>query len=165
MLCSYIIDLHLTHHARTAFVAQEVLFQEPPNANCACQDDVLVYQCRVVGPGSTKWNGTAFSCNDNEIILRHSLYGGPGGTSGECNNGAIVGRSLEVAGNRYTSQLSVSVGDEVSSNTTVRCVYNGNTAQVIGTSTLKIVSGILYVCTSYHSYLKECIGCYYTIVN
>ena len=139
-------------------VAQEVLFEAPPNANCACQGDMLVYRCRVVGPGSTKWNGTAFSCNDNEIILRHSVYGGPGGASGECNSGAIIGRSVEVAGNRYTSQLSVSASDKVSSNTTVRCVYNGNTAEVIGTSTLMIVSGTLYVYySSHHSYVKECI--------
>lgn len=139
-------------------IAQEE-FIAPPNAQCACQGDILVYTCRAVGAGSTKWNGTAFSCdssNSNDITLRHSFYNDPGGTSGECNDGAIVGRSVRVDGLRYTSQLTVTIDGRVSSNRTVMCVFD--IERVIGTSTLEIVSGDLvavsysYIATSSHTH-------------
>ena len=52
-----------------------------------------------------------------------------------------MGRSVGFDGVQYTSQLSVTIGDKVSSNRTVMCVFN--IERVIGTSTLKIVSGDL----------------------
>ena len=54
------------------------------------------------------WQGAeVFDCPDfsNEILLRHINFGSS--VMGECNAGAIVGRSLRVDGNCYTSQLSV----------------------------------------------------------
>ena len=54
------------------------------------------------------WLGDGvFDCPDffNEILLRHTNFGSS--VMGECNAGAIVGRSLRADGNRYTSQLSI----------------------------------------------------------
>ena len=54
------------------------------------------------------WQGAqVFDCPDfsNEILLRHNNFGSS--VMGECNAGSIVGRSLRVDGNRYTSQLSI----------------------------------------------------------
>ena len=54
------------------------------------------------------WQGAeVFDCpaHSNEIALRHTNFGSS--VMGECNAGAIVGQSLRVEGNSYTSQLSV----------------------------------------------------------
>ena len=122
------------------------------NVNCACLGDVLTYTCTAVGGGSTRWTGTAFDCaaRSNEIILRHSLYTTESGTSGGCNGGAIVGQSLGVNGNCYTSQLNVTIGNSLISTRTVQCTYYGNTkVTVIDESSLTVVSGIFDGCNSH----------------
>ena len=54
------------------------------------------------------WQGAGvFDCpnHSNEIVLRHINFGSS--VMGECNAGAIIGQSLRVVGNCYTSQLLV----------------------------------------------------------
>ena len=77
----------------------------------ACPGDTLIYECTVTGGpgGATVWTGTAFNCTMNEISLVHSRFSTSTGAFGQYNNGAIVGHSIGVEGNNYTSQLSITV--------------------------------------------------------
>jgi hypothetical protein len=102
-------------------------------SGCLCPGDILTYQCTVVGRGLTVWIGNAFICpsNNNEIALLHRRFESENGTSNSCNNGAIVGRSLAVEGNNYTSQLNVTITPETAG-TTVECISdNGTTTMLI----------------------------------
>ena len=98
-----------------------------------------------MGNGTTLWEGTAFDCPStmNEIILRHSQFSMPGGTSKGCNHRAIMGRSLRVENNHYTSQLNVTVSASLN-NKTVQCVHNSDrgTSTVVGNGSLYVISGI-----------------------
>ena len=70
------------------------------------------------------WQGDGvFDCPDfsNEILLRHINFGSS--VMGECNAGAIVGRSLRADGNRYTSQLSV-VYNEQFNGKNITCAHD-----------------------------------------
>ena len=69
------------------------------------------------GPGqSTTWTGTAFNCLAGEIVLIHSRHLI---AAGECNDGAIVAMGISVEGNRYTSQLNVTVTPDIVGKTIV----------------------------------------------
>ena len=99
---------------------------------CVCPGDRLTYRCTVqeIAFGATIWNGTAFSgCLQNEILLQHHQFIQPGGgSSGVCNNGAIVGQSLGVQGNNYTSQLNVTITPETAGKT-IMCSYDALNGQ------------------------------------
>ena len=102
----------------------------------------MTYTCTSMGGGSTQWEGSAFDCSSsmNEIILRHSQY--TGGTSDTCNNGDIMGKSVDVRGSSYTSQLTVTVDRDLSHNVTIKCTHNADQGQIIiGVSSLVTVSG------------------------
>ena len=102
---------------------------------------MLTYVCTIVGDGSTLWEGTAFDCPENGILLRHNLFNSTGGVTRICNRGAIVGRSVRVDNGCYTSQLNIRVtGDFALNNKSIRCVHNA--VEVIGTSTLMILQGM-----------------------
>ena len=109
----------------------------PDNTQCACPGDLLTYTCTVVGGTTTLWEGTAFNCpmTTNEIILLHGNFANIGGTSGDCNNRAILGRSLRVEDSCYTSQLNVTVSASLN-NKTVQCVHISS----MGTSTVGVAS-------------------------
>jgi hypothetical protein len=82
--------------------------------DCPCPGQNLTFECTIVGGGTTVWQGAGvFDCPDfsNEILLRHINFGSS--VMGECNAGAIVGRSLRVDGNCYTSQLSVAYSERL----------------------------------------------------
>ena len=103
---------------------------------------MLTFTCTAVGPGSTLWEGSAFECNENGdgILLRHERFAT--GVSGTCNNGAIVGRSLEVVDDCYTSQLNVTVSSDLNNKTLV-CTNSGNAGvNTIGSTALSIMQGI-----------------------
>ena len=111
---------------------------------CICPGDQLTYNCTVQGSlsGATIWSGTDFSgCQQNEILLQHHQYTRPGGSTGTCNNGAIVGQSLGVQGNNYTSQLNVTITPETAGRT-ITCAYDALTGQDITIKFSKIIPGI-----------------------
>ena len=81
----------------------------PANAACACPGEVLTYTCTIDGGNATIWRGSAFECARNAITLLHHDF--IDGTSGKCNNGAILGQSVNVDGTYYTSQLNVTVSN------------------------------------------------------
>ena len=97
-----------------------------------------------MGGGNTVWRGSAFNCSSkaNQIILRHSRFGASaGGTSGSCNNGAIVGQSVGVEnGQCFISQLRVSVSETLNSRA-VRCDYSAIDETLIGAAVLNVISG------------------------
>ena len=111
-------------------------------SNCTCPGDVVVYNCHVNGIGFTIWRGSAFDCTNSQILLRHSSFGN-GGTMGQCNSGAIVGRSLGVNLDEliYSSELRVNLAsDPELIGRTIECVYrnSGGNEMVIGSATIQI---------------------------
>ena len=96
-----------------------------------------------MGVGSTQWTGTALNCT-NALIFRHSRFNSET-VSGQCNNGAIVGRSLEVIeDNSYVSELTVNISVSLD-NKTVQCIHNSQEGPyIIGTSTLTVLKGLSY---------------------
>ena len=100
-----------------------------------------MYNCTVVGGGSTLWTGRDFDCpsTNNEIVLLHSEFQGE---IGDCSNGTIVGRGLRVEpGNVFVSQLRVTVTLN-SAGATVQCIYNnGASSTLINSSTISLISG------------------------
>ena len=102
-----------------------------------------MYECTVSGSGTTIWDGSAFRCPGDRVILRHSQF--KSGTSDSCNGGEIVGHSIGVVGNVcFTSQLNVTVGSNMDGET-VSCTHNvdANTT-VVGMHTIAITTG--YYC-------------------
>ena len=75
-----------------------------------------------MGGGSTIWRGSAFTnCPNNFINLCHSLFNGSERVvTGDCNDRAIIRRSIGVVDNCYTSQLSVIVSTDLN-NETIQC--------------------------------------------
>jgi hypothetical protein len=119
----------------------QVLVQLNSSSCGVCAGQQLLYECTVVGPGTTVWEGSVFRCAGGSILLSHSQFSS--GTSDVCNNGAIVGRSLSVVDNNcYSSQLSITT-DTTMDGETVQCVYNNRSSDIIiGTRTIDIITGI-----------------------
>ena len=117
----------------------------PNDTRCACVGKELTYTCTAVGGGSTLWTGTAFDCSNNWINLRHSLFSDPNrGATGDCSGGALVGQSIGVTGNCYTSQLHVRVAADMN-NETINCDHRpGTEINTIGESTLIVMTGKYY---------------------
>ena len=115
----------------------------PQDAQCACIGMELTYTCTAVGRGSTLWTGTAFDCTNHWINLRHSLFNDSNrGATGDCSGGALVGQSIGVMGNCYTSQLHVRVAADMN-NETINCDHRpGTEINNIGQSTLIVMTGI-----------------------
>ena len=96
---------------------------------CACPGDNLIYRCTVYGDvnGATIWNGTAFNgCALDEILLLHRHFTPTEGPTGICNNRDIVGQSLGIQGNNYTSQLNVTITPSTAGKT-ITCAYDALT--------------------------------------
>lgn len=75
-----------------------------------------------------------------------------GGTSGSCNGGNIVGRSVGVAenGQSYTSLLNVTYNSALSGET-IMCVHTTSTSNmVIGRSTIpEVLTGTTIIIVTY----------------
>ena len=82
-------------------------------SDCLCSEHHLLFECTTVGPVATVWQGSAFLCENNNILLRHSQYVSPQGATGECNNGAIGAHSVGVQRNCFVSQLNVSLSSNL----------------------------------------------------
>ena len=102
---------------------------------------ILIYDCSVVGEGSTVWTGFGFDCPSSGdcIILRHITKYNT--TSGTCNDGAITGRGVSVDGDCFTSQLKISYTPDLKG-TNVTCIYdNGSINVIIGTTPIVYIPG------------------------
>ena len=109
----------------------------------------IIFQCTVNGSirrgGSTVWKGTAFS--DCEITLQHLRFSRAANTSeslqGQCDNGhmTLIGRSVRVENESYTSQLEVLVKpghDEIPlKKFNIKCVHDNGSVEIdIGSITI-----------------------------
>ena len=77
----------------------------------------------MIGAGITVWNSIFFDCQDgrNEIQLRHSQYNDVDSPPyGRCNHGAVIAKSIGVIDNCYTSQLIVTIWEDMV-NKTIEC--------------------------------------------
>ena len=93
-----------------------------------------------MGGTATRWRGTALDCPLG-ITLRHSQFAA-NQESGTCNNGDIVGRSIGVVNDCYTSQLNVSVRESFN-NKTVQCALTlSEGTRTIGESLFRVALGM-----------------------
>ena len=126
-------------------VVEKGLCDLTKTSSCTCPNGVLTYTCVVNGLGFTIWQGSAFECSaqGNRILLRHMSF--TSDTMGRCNGGGIVGRSLGVSEDVYTSQLTVTVTQNLI-NRIIECAYspNGVTATPIN-STIIAISGMINI--------------------
>ena len=101
--------------------------------DCGCPGHNTSYICTAVGGVITVWGGTAFDCTGrNEISLRHNEFEN---AVGECNDGAIVGYSIQTAENFYTSRLDVRLSADLQGRT-VTCSVDDGTVTLLGTVVL-----------------------------
>ena len=120
--------------------------QRDTGLGCFREGEVVNYTCTVVDTdsgsgivGSTRWTGTAFDCVNrspqNAIHLFNADFATVQGASGDCNNGAIVARSVGVDGDEYTSVLTINVSSSFDGQT-VSCGLQGES--LIGNDTLQV---------------------------
>ena len=115
-------------------------------SDCVCPGHELRLECTVVGKGTTIWRGSAFNCTLNRIDLHHSQF--ESGTSvGECNNGRIIGHSINTTsdsdGIKYISQLIIQLDENGTlDGRTVECDFlNGTHDIIIGTRAISYTRG------------------------
>ena len=104
-----------------------------------------------VGGDFTFWKGTLFNCASNRIILRHDEFSNQEGSSGECNNGAVVATSIAADANNmcYTSQLSIQPVTQDMDNRTIVCINeDGPDSETNHTITLRLTRGNNYTSQS-----------------
>ena len=107
---------------------------------------------------NTVWNGTAFSdCDKNEIVLIHNRFRDARGAVGQCNNGAILGQSMRVENNSfssneslYVSQLVVVVQSEMIGANFVLSVF-----MMISMNQQKWAISVGYQCAMHHLMILE----------
>ena len=116
-------------------LSNRINFQSLTTCNCLAQN--VTYECTVSGGAFTVWSGSAFMCQGEEIPLRHFGFLA---ASGECNNGAIIGRGVEITNNNcYTSQLSVRLSLELVGRTVTCSIDDGlNSVTQVGTTNLTV---------------------------
>ena len=100
---------------------------------------ILIYDCSVIGEGSTVWTGGGFNCpsTNNRIILKNTAEYIT--TFGVCNSGSIIGRGISVAGDHFTSELNINYTPDLKGKN-VTCIYdNGSVEVIIGTAPIVYV--------------------------
>ena len=110
-------------------------------SNCTCEGSDQVYECRISGREATVWRGTAFNCpvTGNGIILFYNSEV----IERDCNNGAMIGRTIRAENNTFISQLTVSVSAEMIG-MNISCYHYGSTQILIGSQLLTLTSGKYY---------------------
>ena len=100
-----------------------------------------MFECNVIGAGSTVWSGSAFNCPLGEIVLRHTQFtGSTGACSGEVQ---IVALGISVDDNCYTSRLNVTLSSSLNGES-IECAHHNSTGTtVVGTFLVNFTSGEL----------------------
>lgn len=108
---------------------------------CICPEQTLILECNVFGVGSTVLSIQgirSITCNPHEMVLLHNRYSN--GTNGtiQCDDGAIelVGRSLRVEDNCYTSQLQIKFNNNFVGSLVICAYDNGIVAKPVGNFSL-----------------------------
>ena len=109
--------------------------------SCTCPDHQVVFECTTFGSGATVWSGTALDqCQGGEVFMLHSEF--QSGRTWTCSNGQIVGSTIGISNQSYTSQLTVTVSAGLNGRE-IQCSHdNGTIPYIIGISTIQITTGI-----------------------
>ena len=115
-------------------------------SNCTCIENGLsiVATCTAVEDGITIWEGSAFHCPGDSIVLLHSKFNTSERSQGTCNDGAILARAIGVDSGDYISELNVTVTNSTFNsfyNKTLMCVHHNTDESTIGSVTLKSTNG------------------------
>jgi hypothetical protein len=124
----------------------------------------VTFECTVTGGIFTVWNGDAFQCINEEIILRNRDFGASPPPTGICmrSDGQIIGEGVSQQNNSFTSRLSFNFTQGLVGST-VNCIVdvNGVDTSTIGTSVLEFsTSKFVHTMSSDHD---SC--AYNTIMN
>ena len=103
---------------------------------CECPRHVLTYQCIVPGGTATVWKGSAFECNNDDLVLLHEQFQ----SISTCNN-TIFGEVVYKENGNYISILNVSI-DFVFLNKTIECAYSSGSTLIPLGRTVIDVTGI-----------------------
>ena len=105
--------------------------------DCGCPGQIVSYNCTAVGGVYTVWGGTALTdCSvGNDISLRHNDFEN---AAGECNNGAIVGYSIGILNDSYTSRLDVRLSNDLQGQTITCSVEDDYSLNMVGNATLTV---------------------------
>ena len=97
-------------------------------------------ECTITGGGATVWQGTIFDgCQNERITLRHYTFTSGRVAQESCGmRGPVVGRSVSVANESYTSQLLVNISEELNGKT-IKCA--NERGQIVGSKQIDIPSG------------------------
>ena len=101
-----------------------------------------MYECTIAGTAIqyTVWKGSALDCR-NGISLSHGEFLQFGHESDTCNNGAILGRIINITNNCSTSQLTINITLNLNGES-ITCKYdNGAVEQPVHTDTIRITTG------------------------
>ena len=96
--------------------------------------------------GVTTWRGDSevFVCSSMEINLLHHRFTTQ---KDECNNGSVhvVGKGLKVEGNQYTSQLNVTLKENMIGKT-IECYYEGVGQTLVDSVTINTKGKLASTC-------------------
>ena len=83
--------------------------------SCICPEQEAVFNCTVDGGATTVWKGSALeNCSDGSIILRHSQFNNEHTISKTCGiSGQVIGQGISVENGSYTSQLILSITQQI----------------------------------------------------
>ena len=114
-------------------------------SGCTCPGYTITFECTVLSGfgGATVWKGSAFDCarSDDEILLLHSRFESNEHTRRMCNNGTIIGETIQMVENYYTSWLHITVSPDMIGGV-VDCAHDDGTAMLIGSSTITATEGM-----------------------
>ena len=134
----------MIHHVVLYYYRRIKEWTDYISSDCTCPGFSLTYECTVMGTenGFTVWQGSAFNCTGNAIVLRHRRFTSEEIILGECNGDSLLGSSLRVEnGSFYVSQLIIRNSSEVIGDS-IECVHStGTNTTLIGWETVKYTTG------------------------
>ena len=109
----------------------------------------MTYECTVIGGFITIWQGSAINkyCTDTngQILLLHSRFESEINNLIICGNGTIVGQSVRVENNSYTSRLTITtINSDIMGDTVVYTDSRNGTTHIIGNMTIELHTGNTY---------------------
>ena len=125
----YILD-SLLHLYAIGCIGEERLMQVPTN-DCVCPDDIVTYEYTVFGGigTTTIWKSDFFQCSSGKQLIElvhRSLT--EESHARICNNGDIVGRIVRNENNYFTSQLNITLTDDITGGI-IECISDNGTCK------------------------------------
>ena len=129
------------------FCKTEMKLIKVSSNDCACPGDIVTYECTVFGGSgvTTVWKGNFFHCSNGKQVIEfvHSQLTSEEGVVGSivriCNNGNIVGRIVRVENEHLTSQLNVTLTNDIAGES-IECISDNGT-DIYRVGLLNLTSG------------------------